>query len=92
MTPMTNIVHRSARAHVPRAIRALASGRKVRIELEDGREVGFPAQELPCLRNARDDLQGQVRVEARGKALRWEERDEDTSVAGILVGRFGPRS
>jgi hypothetical protein len=76
----------------PRAVRAWASGRKVWIELEDGRELGFPAEKFPRLRNAPDELLAQVRVEARGKALRWEELDEDISVAGILAGRFGPRS
>lgn len=77
---------------VPRAIRAWARERKIWLELEDGREVGFPAEKFPRLRNAPDELLAQVRVEARGKALRWEELDEDISVVGVLAGRFGPGS
>jgi hypothetical protein len=75
---------------VPRAVRAWVTGRKVWIELEDGREIGFPAEKFRLLRNAPDDLLQLVRVEAKGKALRWEELDEDITVAGILAGRFGP--
>ncbi len=76
----------------PRAIRAWATARKVWIELEDGREISFPAAKFPRLRDAGDELLAQVCVEARGKALRWEELDEDISVAGIVAGRFGQRA
>lgn len=71
-----------------RAIRAWVDKRKVWIELEDGREVGFPADKFPRLREASDELLARVRIEARGKALRWEELDEDLTVAGILAGRW----
>lgn len=53
--------------------------------------MGFPAEKFPRLDSASDDLLARVRIEARGKALRWEELDEDISVAGILAGRFGPK-
>ena len=69
-----------------RAVRAWAAGRKVWVELEDGREIGFPAEHFPRLKNASDELLARVRLEARGLALRWEELDEDLSVAGILTG------
>jgi Protein of unknown function (DUF2442) len=75
----------------PLAIRAWTRDRKVWIELADGREVGFPAEKFPRLRDASDELLARVRVEARGRALRWEELDEDITVAGILAGRFGPQ-
>ncbi len=74
----------------PRAVRAWAAGRKIWIELEDGREISFPAEKFSRLRNAHDAELACVRIEARGKALRWEELDEDISVAGIVAGRFGP--
>jgi len=73
-----------------RAVRAWASRRKVWIELEDGREIGFPADKFPRLAAAADDLLARVRIEARGTALRWEELDEDLSVDGILAGRWPP--
>ncbi len=65
-------------------MRARVSGRKVWIELEDGREVGFPAAHFPRLKDAPDELLARVRPEARGTALRWEELDEDLGVAGVL--------
>ncbi len=69
-----------------RAVRAWVIGRKVWVELEDGREIGFPAAHFPRLKDASDELLARVRLEARGVALRWEELDEDLSVAGILTG------
>jgi hypothetical protein len=78
--------------NIPRAVRAWAADRKIWFALEDGREIGFPAEKFPRLHNAPDDLLAQVRIEARGRALRWEELDEDISIAGILAGRFGPGS
>ncbi len=70
------------------AVRAWVVGRKVWVELDDGREVGFPADKYRRLRDAAADLLSKVRIEARGKALRWEELDEDLSVEGILAGRW----
>ena len=69
-------------------MRAWVSGRKVWVELDDGREIGFPAAKFPRLQNANDELLAKVRIEARGKALRWEELDEDISIAGVLAGRW----
>ena len=73
-----------------RAIRVWVEGRKVWIELDDGRELGFPADKFRRLRDASDTLLGKVCIEARGKALRWEELDEDLTVQGILAGRWRP--
>jgi hypothetical protein len=56
--------------------------------LEDGREIGFPAEKFPRLDATTDERLAQVNIEIRGKALRWEEIDEDISVAGILAGHF----
>lgn len=61
---------------------------RVWVELEDGREIGFPADKFRRLRDASDELLAKVRVEARGRALRWEELDEDLSIEGILAGRW----
>ena len=80
----------SAQTSTPRALRAWVTHGKVWIELEDGREIGFPAEKFPRLRGAGTDDLAKVRVEARGKALRWEELDEDISVEGILAGRWYP--
>ncbi len=78
----------SARATTPKAIRAWVTNNKVWIELEDGREIGFPVEKFPRLKGASADDLAKVKIEARGKALRWEELDEDISVEGILAGRW----
>ena len=44
------------------------------IALEDGRQVGFPAEKFRRLRDAGDEPLKKVRIEARGRALRWETR------------------
>ncbi|MFQ5806789.1 MAG: DUF2442 domain-containing protein [Phycisphaerae bacterium] len=73
-----------------RAVRAWVRDRTVWVELEDGRQVGFPAAKYRRLRDASDELLARVRIEARGKALRWDELDEDLTVEGILAGRWLP--
>ena len=78
----------SAQTSTPKALRAWVSDGKVWIELEDGREIGFPVEKFSRLKGASADDLAKVKIEARGKALRWEELDEDISVAGILAGRW----
>ena len=77
-----------AASQTARAVRAWVDGRKVWIELDDGREVGFPADKYRRLKDASDDLLSKVQIEARGRALRWEELDEDLTVEGVLAGRW----
>lgn len=69
-----------------RARRAWYADGTVWIDLEDGRRLGFPASRFPRLRGSGDELLAKVRVEARGRALRWEELDEDLTVEGLLAG------
>ena len=73
-----------------KAIRAWVSDRKVWVELDDGREIGFPVDRYRRLKDADQDQLSRVRIEARGAALRWDEIDEDLSIAGILAGRWLP--
>jgi hypothetical protein len=73
-----------------RAARAWIDGRKVRVELEDGREIAFPADRFRRLRNATDEQLREVRIEARGRALRWETLDEDLTIDGVLAGHWLP--
>ncbi len=73
-----------------RATRAWASDRKLWVELEDGRVIGFPADKFRRLRDADEASLAKVRIEARGRALRWEELDEDLTIDGILAGRWLP--
>jgi len=58
------------------------------LELTDGRKVGVPIVKFPRLRGAAQTELAKMRLEARGKALRREELDEDLLVEGIVAGRF----
>ena len=71
-----------------KAVRVWVDGRTVWIALEDGRTVGFPADKFRLLRDATEESLAKVKIETRGKALRWEELDEDLTVEGILAGRW----
>ncbi len=81
---------RNVAATEARAVRAWVENKKIWIELQDGRVIGFPADKYRRLRNAKEELLAKVCIEARGKALRWEELDEDLTVDGILAGRWCP--
>ena len=76
--------------HTARAVRAWIDNGKVWVELDDGREIGFPAAKYRRLRDADEEQLSKVRIEARGRALRWEELDEDLSIDGLLAGRWLP--
>ena len=72
----------------PRALRVWTQGRRVALELTDGREVSFPADRFSLLRNATVAQLAQVSLRLDGAALRWDELDEDLTVRGIVEGRF----
>lgn len=75
----------------PRAVHAWVRWRFIFVELEDGRVVGFPAAHFGRLASASDEQLAQVRLRVEGKALRWDELDEDITVRGIVEGRVrGP--
>jgi Protein of unknown function (DUF2442)/Domain of unknown function (DUF4160) len=70
------------------ALKAWATGRTVFIELHDGRIIGFPTCRFRILATATDAQLQKVELQVNGQALRWEELDEDITVAGIVAGRF----
>jgi len=72
----------------PAAIKAWAEGRRVFVELTDGRIVGFPADRFRILKAATDEQLKGVQLRLNGYALRWEELDEDITVPGIVSGNF----
>lgn len=72
----------------PVAVAAWAEGRRIVIELHDGRTIGFPADRFDRLAAASDEQLATVSIEVGGYALRWEDLDEDITVPGILAGRF----
>ena len=72
----------------PVALKAWAEKRMIFLELTDGRVFGFPADRFRILSQASDEQLKEVRLEVGGHALRWEELDEDLTVAGVVAGRF----
>jgi hypothetical protein len=73
------------------AVRCWIEGRRVWLELGDQRLVSFPAAKYPRLANASEEALAQVRLRVGGRALRWENLDEDIWVEDAVLGRF-PRS
>ena len=70
------------------ALRAWVQGRRVFLELTDGRIVGFPADRFSRLRSATEAQLKKVCLRLNGYALRWEDLDEDITVPGVVAGRF----
>jgi len=70
------------------AIRAWVEGRRVFLELTDGRIFGFPADRFRRLRDASDAQLKKVSLRLKGYALRWEALDEDITVPGVVAGHF----
>ena len=70
------------------AIRVWVDGRKIFLELTDGRIFGFPADRFRRLRDASDTQLKKVSLRLNGYALRWEALDEDITVPGVVAGHF----
>lgn len=70
------------------AIRAWAEGRRIFVELTDGRIIGFPADRFKLLKSATDEQLKEVALRLNGYALRWESLDEDITVRGVVEGKF----
>ena len=68
------------------AIRVWVEGRRVFLELTDGRIFGFPADRFRRLRDASEAQLQKVTLRLNGHALRWEALDEDITVPGVVAG------
>ncbi len=71
-----------------RALRCWIEGRRVWLELADQRLISFPSTKYPLLANAAQALLEKVQLRLQGRALRWEELDEDIWVDDVVQGRF----
>jgi len=69
-------------------VRVWVERRTIFLELSDGRIVGFPADRFKLLRAASEQQLKDVKLELNGSAMRWDELDEDLTVAGVVAGRF----
>jgi hypothetical protein len=70
------------------AVRCWVEGRRVWMELADQRLVSFPAAKYPRLADAPQRQLEAVQLRVHGRALRWEELDEDIWVNDAVHGRF----
>ena len=85
---MSTIIDEPNLTAEPSAVRAWAEGRRVLVELHDGRIISFPADRFRRLASATEEQLARVALEVNGYALRWEDLDEDITVPGIVAGRF----
>ena len=60
------------------------------VRLLDGRELGVPLEWFPRLRQAGEAQRSNWHLIGDGVGIRWEELDEDISVAGLLRSTNGP--
>ncbi len=57
---------------------------QLRVDLSDGRQIAAPLEWFPRLRDATAEQRSHWRLIGRGVGIRWDELDEDVSVAGLL--------
>ena len=72
-----------------KAVKDWAEKGQVCIQLEDGREIRFPASKNRRLAGGTPQQLGHIEIICGGTGLHWPDLDEDLSIIGILEGRFG---
>jgi hypothetical protein len=70
------------------AVRCWIEGRRIWLELADQRLVSFPAAKYSRLADAPQAQLESVQLRVQGRALRWEQLDEDIWVDDAVHGRF----
>lgn len=63
-------------------------GRTICLDLVDGSTHSFPALYYPRLSQARPEQLKQVTLRVGGRALRWEELDEDIWIADAVCQKY----
>ncbi len=74
------------------ATRCTVKDREIYLDLSNGRVFHFSAARFPLLADAPDRLLAKVKLAVGGRALRWEELDEDIQVSSVLKGKFPKNS
>jgi hypothetical protein len=57
---------------------------RMTVSLSDGRRIGAPLSWFPRLRDAKESQRRKWRLVGKGVGIRWDELDEDVSVAALL--------
>jgi uncharacterized protein DUF2442 len=68
-----------------RAVEVRCTDSALQVRLADGREISFPLERFPRLRNASPAARSECRLIGGGIGIRWLQLDEDLSVAGLLT-------
>lgn len=66
------------------AIDVVVTADTLNVVLADGREISAPIGWFPSLMDATDEQRRNWRLIGGGIGIRWEDLDEDISVAGLL--------
>jgi len=70
------------------AVEAKIDGETVWLRLLDGSTHSFPIAYYPRLQSAPAGDLGAVKLRVGGRALRWENLDEDIWIADAILGRY----
>jgi hypothetical protein len=70
------------------AKKATVKDRVVHLWLVDGSTHSFPVAYYPRLASASDTALKKVKLRLGGKALRWEDLDEDIWIGHAVMGRY----
>jgi len=70
------------------AKKASVKDRVVHLWLADGSTHGFPVAYYPRLASASETALKKVKLRLGGKALRWEDLDEDIWIGHAVMGRY----
>jgi len=74
------------RIEEPRAIKVWFERGKLRVALEDGREIGCPVAAFPRLAAATAKERAAWEFTGKGEGIFWPALDEDLSIRGLLDG------
>src|SRR5271154_1088761 len=74
------------------AKKASVKDRVVHLSLADGSTHSFPVAYYPRLAAASDVSLKKVKLRLGGKALRWEDLDEDIWIGHAVMGRYSAAS
>ena len=70
----------------PLAIDVDVTDERLRVVLEDGRELTVPLEWYPRLREASAEERRNWRLIGHGEGIHWPDVDEDISILGLLSG------
>jgi len=66
--------------------------RRIVLALTNGADFRFPVSSVPELAEAPESEIKKVEISPSGTTLRWKALNADLSLAGLMLGIFGPRS